>query len=333
MGNIKKVLILSAGLALMFGRYPVSWFLSSRRGRRTPLRRPPVERHFINCPDGNVFYAEIDGPEHAQPIVFLHGLGASIEQWPFQIAYFKDQYRVVLVDLPGHGRAPKPVDLSIDRLASGLAEVIGHLGLKNPVLYGHSMGSMVIMSYCIRNDHDVKAVVLQHGSFTDPLKTCQYPMVMQLAKLPLIVPFLHFVKRNSLVFRVNGWLCYLSGLSLFLYRYLFFTGEQSAYQLRLVSKILARTAPEVLAEGLLQCFKFNVRKDLPKIAIPALVLGAGHDRVIRSWANRIIASNIPAGRFKQVGAGHQSLLEVPDQVNGAIGDFLNHLSPTLPLSK
>ena len=42
------------------------------------------------------------------PLLFIHGLGSSTQDWEPQVAYFAPRYHVVAVDLRGHGQSDKP---------------------------------------------------------------------------------------------------------------------------------------------------------------------------------------------------------------------------------
>ena len=43
-----------------------------------------------------------------QPILFIHGLGSSSRDWEYQIDYFSKMYRVITIDVRGHGQSDKP---------------------------------------------------------------------------------------------------------------------------------------------------------------------------------------------------------------------------------
>ena len=323
--SLKNAAYISVGLFLILGRYPISWLLSSRRKIRVPLDDRSSAGQLIACPSGNSLYVEFDGPEQAQALVMIHGLNSSMRQWYAQRAYFRDQYRLIFIDLPGHGRSLKAADLSIDAMAADLAAVLERLDLKNPVLYGHSLGGMVIMKYCIATQKsNIKAIIVQHSTYTHPFKTCQFPAAMQFLQEPVIRPYLNFAKRNANVFRVLGRLNYYNGLSLFLYKYLFFKGKQSPAQLRHISKISALCPPETVAEGILKSLDFDVRSSLPQIEVPCLAIAAAGDRIVKPEAEEYIVEQVKNGTLLQVNGGHLSLIENSVEVNHGVERFLRH---------
>ncbi len=100
---------------------------------------------------GRIHY-EVHGPDprdrrapDAEPLTVLFAHGVTMDQRTFasQADALKDRYRVVLIDLPGHGRSQK-VDLKTDysaRTANAINELLNELDARRVVLVGQSLGS------------------------------------------------------------------------------------------------------------------------------------------------------------------------------------------------
>ncbi|WP_407428505.1 alpha/beta fold hydrolase [Arcticibacter sp.] len=320
--SLKTFGLVSAGLILAFGRYPVSWLVSSKNRLAAPKRLKSIDQRYIRSSTGNTLYVEIEGPESAQPLVLLHGLNGSREQWFYQRSMLRGNYRLIIVDLPGHGKSPAPVSLAVKDLARDLAAIVSELSLIKPVLYGHSLGAMTAMEYCSTYPNDVKAAILQHCSYTNPYTTCQASWLVEYLQEPVIRPYLEYSKKHPLLFRLLTRLNYMNGLSILFHRYIFFKGEQSASQLRFISRIAAFCPPEVTAEGLLRCMDFEMSARLKKITAPCLVIGAADDRLTRAYAGKHIAKNVKRGEYALVEGGHLSLMEHADKVNDLVAGFL-----------
>lgn len=58
---------------------------------------------YFKVKDGIDIYYEIHG--EGEPIVFIHGLGASSSMYKPQVEYFKDFFKVILIDLRGNGKS------------------------------------------------------------------------------------------------------------------------------------------------------------------------------------------------------------------------------------
>jgi pimeloyl-ACP methyl ester carboxylesterase len=319
----KNSTLLVAGLCLFFGRYAVSFLLSSRKAKARLRQIRPVAHQHIQCPSGNTWYAELDGPQDAQPVVLIHGLQATRLQWYHQQKYLRQNYRLVLLDLPGHGRSGKPSSLSVQLMATDLQYVLLLLSINNPILYGHSLGGMILLRYCISNNNDqVKGVILHNCSYTNPLKTCLFSGFMQLIEKPLIIPYLQLVKRHSLAFNVLSRINFLSGLSIAFYRFLLFSGAQSARELRQLSYSAAICSAAVSADGILNTLKHETGPMLHRISTRCLVIGGENDRLIIPQTANYIASHVQNGQARIIPGGHLNLIEYADEVNAAIGGFI-----------
>jgi pimeloyl-ACP methyl ester carboxylesterase len=110
---------------------------------------------------------EPDGPglRERPTVVLLHGGPGS-----FDHSYFKPEFgrlaevaQVVYLDLPGHGRSDwgDPTDWSFELCADAVRGFCDVLGIAEPVVFGHSLGSVVAMVYGVRHPGHARALVLQ----------------------------------------------------------------------------------------------------------------------------------------------------------------------------
>ncbi|MDM8164850.1 alpha/beta hydrolase [Roseovarius sp.] len=114
-------------------------------------------------------YAE--GPEGAPALLFIHGWAQQSVCWRPVMDRLKDRFRVVAMDLRGHGASDKPegegpyTDTAL--WADDVTAVIEGYGLEKPVLVGWSYGSRVIASYLsVHGDGALGGVVLAGGILT-----------------------------------------------------------------------------------------------------------------------------------------------------------------------
>jgi pimeloyl-ACP methyl ester carboxylesterase len=108
------------------------------------------------------------------PLVFIHGLGASMETWRACRALLQDRYRVLAVDLPGHGRstiATEPSEYTRDRVLQHLDHVVSVLD-DRPVFVGHSLGGYLALAFAATRPDVLRGgVVLNTGpGFRDSAK-------------------------------------------------------------------------------------------------------------------------------------------------------------------
>lgn len=85
-----------------------------------------------------------------QPLVILHGLFGSLDNWRSIAKQFATQCQVIMVDLRNHGRSPHSPKQSYDLMAEDLAELFETLNLKKVDIIGHSMGGKVAMAFSQR---------------------------------------------------------------------------------------------------------------------------------------------------------------------------------------
>jgi pimeloyl-ACP methyl ester carboxylesterase len=95
-------------------------------------------------------------------LVFLPGIGATTRFWELIVAPLADRYRLVLIDLLGFGRSPKPwITYSVDRHLAELERVIAPLAVDGPItLVGHSLGARLAVTYAARHPAHVRGLVL-----------------------------------------------------------------------------------------------------------------------------------------------------------------------------
>ncbi len=83
-----------------------------------------------------------------QPLIILHGLFGSLDNWATISKDIADLgYVVYLVDQRNHGRSPHAEESTYEAMAADLAEFIADHALESPVLLGHSMGGKTVMQY------------------------------------------------------------------------------------------------------------------------------------------------------------------------------------------
>ena len=95
-------------------------------------------------------------------LVFIHGAQHDHSVWALQSRYFANHgYRVIALDLPGHGRSDGPALASIQAMAAWLNELLIHLKVEQAILIGHSMGSLIAVELAaLKGEADFKKVAI-----------------------------------------------------------------------------------------------------------------------------------------------------------------------------
>ena len=93
-------------------------------------------------------------------IIFLHFSGANLMMWQRAVPYFQDHYRLVLVDLRGHGKSDKPeTGYHMDEMARDVIGIMQHLKLERAHVVGSSLGAEVGLSMAAQTPDTVTSLV------------------------------------------------------------------------------------------------------------------------------------------------------------------------------
>ena len=90
------------------------------------------------------------GRRDGVPLVFIHGWTANRHRWDDQLGHFAGRYRVISLDLRGHGDSDLTPDLyTIGGLAREVLALLDGLGVDRFVPVGHSMGGMIALTLAL----------------------------------------------------------------------------------------------------------------------------------------------------------------------------------------
>jgi pimeloyl-ACP methyl ester carboxylesterase len=132
------------------------WILVLALSLATPLSAASV--------DGLAIHSSTTGTGPAT-MIFIHGWTCDSSSWVGQVPAFAKRYRVVTLDLPGHGKSGSPKDgkLSMDLFARAVDAVRAETKADRVVLVGHSMGAPVIRQYARMYPQHVAGLVAVDG--------------------------------------------------------------------------------------------------------------------------------------------------------------------------
>src|SRR5215831_12464684 len=95
-----------------------------------------------------------------RPVVILHGLLGSADNWRSMSRRLGAHYQVFALDLRNHGRSPRSGILDYDVMVADVREFMGQLALRRIVLLGHSMGGKVAMQFAIEYSEQVDRLIV-----------------------------------------------------------------------------------------------------------------------------------------------------------------------------
>jgi pimeloyl-ACP methyl ester carboxylesterase len=248
-----------------------------------PGRRPRGRRSF-----------DAAGPKDAHPIVFAHGIRVTRKQWLPQMRDLRRDYRVVALDLPGHGTlAAAPFTLAV--AAERLREVVDEQAGGRALVAGLSLGGYVAIEFARRWPERAAGLVLT-GCSANPRGV-----------LSVLPPTLALFQRAV----GDRWLTFFNEIN-FRLRY----GEELAEQ-----QIEAGFFFKATQEALHQLRGKDFRRALSAYSGPVLLLNGERDTLFRLGELSFLAST-PDARLQLVrGAGHVANLEEPAAYSRALRRF------------
>ncbi len=123
-----------------------------------------MEKHKTIEFEGRELHYRDDGRENEETIVLLHGFLQSLDVWSsFTLTYMR-HFRVIAIDLPGHGYSSTFSDVhTMDFMANAVKAVLDACGVERCVMAGHSLGGYVALAFADRYGYMLKGLVLLHS--------------------------------------------------------------------------------------------------------------------------------------------------------------------------
>lgn len=237
---------------------------------------------------------DVAGPAGAPPIVFAHGVRVTRKQWLPQMRTLSDTYRVIALDLPGHG-ALSDVHFSLEAASATLGRVIDAAAGGRALVVGLSLGGYVAIDLAAQRPQAVAGLVLT-GCSANP------------AGLVRAVP-----ATLALFTRLVGdrWLRVVDQVS-FRLRY----GDELARE-----QLEAGLFFQGMQQALWDLQGHDFRKQIRQYHGPVLLLNGERDGLYRLGELLFLAA-APDARLQLVRrAGHVANLEQPERYDRAVRSF------------
>jgi pimeloyl-ACP methyl ester carboxylesterase len=281
-----------------------------------------VREHFVPVSDGGSIFVVEHGPRRPTPaVLLLHGITLSSSVWAYQLRDLAEAgYRAAAVDFRGHGRSLSGTDdLTIDRLAADVVEVMAALELEEVVLAGHSMGGMVALRLLARDPASaagagrIKALMLAATSAC-PVRRRGVPLARGLvaAAAPLLI------RSAALSARLPGPTLPAHDLAFLLAR-ITFGADASPGEVSFTGELTSEVPARVSAQLLLEIVRFDEERALGSIQLPTTVMVGDHDLMTPTSHARAMAERIRGAQLLVLaGCGHMVMLERRHEVDDVL---------------
>ena len=258
----------------------------------------------------------VGGParDPAPPLVLVHGLGGTIENWLALAPRLATRHRVLVPDLPGHGHSsalPRARDL--DALAEAVLAVADAEAIRGAVWVGHSLGGVVALRAAALRPDAVRGLVLAAAAGIGSASRAAHVTLTVLGVARpgrLIAPFRHGWARSRLGRRAAfGW---------------WGVADPAALEPELAEAFLVgpahHTDTRQAARALLDS---DPRAELDRVTCPCLCLWGASDNWVRLEDGMEYARRLRAPLRAIAGCGHLLIGERPDPCVAAISGFVD----------
>lgn len=258
--------------------------------------------------DGGELHVVERGPLDAQPLLLLHGVTLQAGIWQYQLQDLADRFRVIAVDLRGHGDSRAGRDgYGLTRVARDISTVLGRLDLRATIIVGHSMGGMALMRFCADDpaalDERVAGLVFLATTtgFAAPI---------------LGNTVLRYVSRAAVRWGdKRGWrhvpaYRFPPNMLTFAMIRRTFGVRPSPTHIELVRRMLVDVPADCFLPAGFSLLDHDPRRELAETDTPSLVIVGTHDHVTPVRHARRLAHLLPRARLEvMVDCGHQVMLE------------------------
>lgn len=245
----------------------------------------------------------IFGPDDA-PVLLLGGsLGTNLSMWQPQVAALSGRFRLIAFDQRGHGSSPvPPTPYTVAELGADVVALMDDLGVQRASYAGISIGGMAGIWLGANAPGRLDRLVLMCTSAYAPpaARWLERARVVRSAGTTEVIA-------DAVVER-------------------WFTPEW-AHEHRDAAAAHRAMIVATDPEGYCGCCEaistMDLRDELPRIAVPTLVIGGSKDLALPAEHQRLIAASIPGARLELVDAAHIASAEQPETTNRLIEEHLS----------
>jgi pimeloyl-ACP methyl ester carboxylesterase len=254
------------------------------------------------------------------PLLCLHGFGASLFGWREFVQPFSKGNQLILIDLKGHGKSPKPHDneYSVIDHATLVQQFILDHDLRNLTLIGNSLGGAIslLVTIMLMDEGELgrlRAIVLiDAGAYGHYI-----PAFLKLLALPVIDLLAYLVPSRVAAKRV-------------LHQAYYDPGKITEAQIKgYATPLSAPGARHALVQTAKQLIPPNLDelvKKYKQIRVPTLIIWGRQDRIIPLKVGELLDQDIPTSTLKIIEeCGHAPHEEKPEETIPIVLDFLKSL--------
>ncbi len=270
---------------------------------------------FVDIGGGITVHVRDEGNRTGRAIVLIHGSNASLQTWEPWVKRLGPTYRIISLDLPGHGMTGRnpagiydyPVFVDV------VDKVMGRLGIAHAVIGGNSMGGGVSWMFALAHPDKTDALILVDAAGAPQWQARKVPIGFKIARMPVLRNLAQIITPRSMLESSLRTSVSKSEIinDAMIDRYwelLRYPGNREATLKRFAR--VHNNHPATPAE-------------LAKIKVPVLILWGEEDNLIPVASARWFANALPGSQLiVYPGVGHIPMEEVPESSAIAVTEFL-----------
>lgn len=228
------------------------------------------------------------GKKEGKPLVFLHGWGQNIEMMKPIADPFQSEYRIIILDLPGHGKSTEPpYAWQFEEFVDFLRRFLKKIGVENPILLGHSFGGKISLLYA--SEYNVEKLVVFGSPYKKEIQklSLKTKVLKQLKKVPVLKQFEEFAKKH-------------------------------------IGSTDYKNASKIMREILVNHVNYDITEQTKKIKAPTLIVWGSKDEAVPVEDAYILEKNISnAGVVLYDNCTHYAYLERLNQTISVLQSFFD----------
>lgn len=158
---------------------------------------------YVDLPGGVRMHYRDEGDADGPVVLLVHGFSASLHTWTPWVERLGDEYRIVTLDLPGHGltRAPAGYQASIESFRDEVEAFAKAQDLQHFTIGGNSMGGHVALEFALAHPEQIDALMLidSAGWPEADANEGQGPLIFELLRNPVARPILRDLDNSRLI--------------------------------------------------------------------------------------------------------------------------------------
>jgi len=226
----------------------------------------------------------------------VHGLAGDSRFFHNQMKYFGEKYRIIAIDLPGHGRSHKPGAPSAELYSKSIEQVAQKENLDRYILAGHSMGGAVCLEHYMNNREKIESMIL--------ISTSHRILVTE----------------EMINSSINEFETFFDTLLTTTYY------KKAGIFILAAKRLMGEEEAETITADLRICSNMDYTDVLEKISIPVLVIANRYDKMIP--AERTVEMQRLIRNSKLVvfdNHGHIPFFEESEQFNATVMEFISSI--------